>query len=176
MTLWSDMEGKESNFMVKEMLLHLNKRLHWWSRWLEDFQKLLENENISSDCVYNADKTGLYHQKLPNTLCVKKELKKETWWYKQMKDNIRLTLMVCMVASEKKLSLAVVGKSKAPKLFEGIIPPLPYTNKKNPWFDREITRWWINNVLLPYHDKHHGCVVPCHILLGNFSANKISDE
>ena len=46
--------------------------------WLEDFHKLLDNKNISSDCVYNADQTGIYHQKLSNTLDVEKEAKKET--------------------------------------------------------------------------------------------------
>ena len=46
--------------------------------WLEDFHKLLDDKNISSDCVYNADQTGLYRQNLPNTLYVKKGAKKET--------------------------------------------------------------------------------------------------
>ena len=44
--------------------------------WLEDFHKLLDDKNISYDCVYNSDQTGLYHQNLSNTLYVKKEAKK----------------------------------------------------------------------------------------------------
>ena len=46
--------------------------------WIEEFHKLLDDKNISSDCIYNADQNGLYHQKLPNTLHFKKEAKKET--------------------------------------------------------------------------------------------------
>ena len=38
------------------------------SPWLEDFHNLLDDKNISSDCVYNADQIGIYHQKLPNAL------------------------------------------------------------------------------------------------------------
>ena len=99
--------------------------------WLEDFHKLLDDKYISSDCVYNSDQTGLYHQNIPNTLYVKKEKKKETQGFKQMKDKIRLTPIVCMVDSGNKVPLAVVGKYKAPKCFEGITPPLPYTNQRN---------------------------------------------
>ena len=93
-----------------------------------------------------------------------------------MKDKTRMTLMVCTVASGKKVPLAVVGKSKAPKYFEGITPPLPYTNQRNAWFERDITRWRINNVLLPYHDEQHGRGVPCVLLPDNCSAHKLSDE
>ena len=144
--------------------------------WLEDFHKLLDDKNIISDCVYNADQTGLYHQNLPNTLYVKKEAKKETRGCKQMKDKTRMTLMVFTVASGKKVPLAVVGKSKAPKCFEVITPPLPYTNQRNAWFDKDITIWWIDNVLFPYHDEQHGLGVPCILLLDNCSAHKLSDE
>ena len=45
--------------------------------WLEDFNKILDDKNISSDCVYNSDQTGIYHQKPPNTLYVKIEVKKK---------------------------------------------------------------------------------------------------
>ena len=47
------------------------------------------------------------------------------------------------------------------------LPSLPYTNQRNAWFDRDITRWWINNLLLPYYDEQHGRGVPCVILLDN---------
>ena len=120
--------------------------------WLEDFHKLLGDKK-SFDCVYNADQTDIYHQKLPNTLYVKKEAKKETLGYKQMKDKTGLNQIVCTLDSGKKVPLAVVVKSKAPKIFEGINPPLPYTNQRNAWFDRYITRWCINNLLFTYQDE-----------------------
>ena len=70
----------------------------------------------------------------------------------------------------------VVGKSKSSKVFKGIIPPLPYKNKRNALFDRDITRLWINNILLPYHNEQHGREVPCALLVDNCSDHKISDE
>ena len=83
--------------------------------------------------------------------------------------------MVFTVNSGKKIPLAVVGKSKALKRFEVITPPLNYTNQRNAWFDRDITRWWINNVLFPYPDEHHSRGVPCVILSDNCSTHKLSD-
>ena len=130
-------------------------------QWLEGFHRLLDNKN--SDCVYNADQTCIYHQKLPATLYAEKEAKKETRACKLMKYKTRLTLMVFTVASGKKVPLAFVGKSKAPKCFEGITLPLPYTNQRNAWFDRDINRWWINNVT--YHIRMNSTVVGCHAFL-----------
>ena len=91
--------------------------------WIEEFHKILDDKNISYDCVYNSDQTGICHQKLPNTLYVKKQAKKESRGFKQMKENTRLNRMVCTVASGKKVPLAVVGKSTAQKCFKGITPP-----------------------------------------------------
>ena len=62
------------------------------------------------------------------------------------------------------------------KFFDGITLTLPYTNQRNAWFDRYITRWLINNVLFPYNDEQHVRGVPCIILFDNFSAQKLSDE
>ena len=93
-----------------------------------------------------------------------------------MKDKTRMTLMVCTVASGKKVPLAVVGKSKAQKCSNGITPPLTYTNQRNYWFDKDITLWRINNVLFPYHNEQNGRGVPCVLLPDNCSAHKLSDE
>ena len=45
--------------------------------WKEDFHKQLEEKGIKPECMYNADQTGLYYQKLPNTLYVDMEGKKD---------------------------------------------------------------------------------------------------
>ena len=52
--------------------------------------------------------------------------------------------------------------------------PIPYTNQKNAWFDRQITIWWIKMVLWPYHLKIHGDK-PCLLLLDNCSAHKVDE-
>lgn len=45
--------------------------------WIDDFHKLLSEKGIKPACCYNADQTGLYYQKLPNTLYIDVEEKKE---------------------------------------------------------------------------------------------------
>ena len=144
--------------------------------WLSNFHEFLSSKGITSECLYNADQSGLYYQKLPNTLYVSKEEKKKIRGTKQMKDKQRITLMICTSASGSKLPICVVGKSEMPKCFKDNHVPLPYTNQTNAWFDRNVTRWWIQNVLLRFHDKTHGRGTPCCILLDNCSAHKLTDQ
>lgn len=49
--------------------------------WKEDFHELLREKGIKAECLYNADQTGLYYQKLPNTLYIDIEEKKEVSIY-----------------------------------------------------------------------------------------------
>lgn len=84
----------------------------------EEFWPLIDQYNVSMNCIYNGDQTGLFYQKLPNTLYVDKNRKKEYSGAKQMKDKNRITLMVCTSASGAKCPLSIVGKAKKPKCFE----------------------------------------------------------
>ena len=145
--------------------------------WRITFHELLEKYSIPPSCVYNADQTGLYYQKLPNRVYVDKAAKKTYAGVKQMKDKTRVTLMVCTSADGTKLPLSLVGKSKKPECFRmlnGRDPPLPYTNQKNAWFNREVTIWWIRRVLWPHHLKNHGDK-DCVLLLDNCSAHKVDE-
>ena len=51
------------------------KEAVFMGQFLENFHKLLEEKNISSDCVYNADQTILFHQNLPNT-CMSRKMQR----------------------------------------------------------------------------------------------------
>ena len=93
-----------------------------------------------------------------------------------MKDKTRLTLMICTTANGDKIPIAVVGKSAQPRCFRDQDIALPYTNQSNAWFDKNITKWWLDHVLLPYHFTKHGRGVPCLLLLDNCSAHKLTDE
>ena len=75
--------------------------------WKEEFHKFLEDKKIKKGCLYNADQTGLYYQKLPNALYVRKDEKKKARGTKQMKDTTRVTLMVCTAANGDKIPLAM---------------------------------------------------------------------
>ena len=39
--------------------------------WIVEFHKILEDKGINKECVYNADNTGMFYHKLPNTLYIK---------------------------------------------------------------------------------------------------------
>ena len=41
-------------------------------KWRTEFFELLRKKGIHKECLYNADQTGLYYQKLPNRIYVDK--------------------------------------------------------------------------------------------------------
>jgi hypothetical protein len=141
----------------------------------EEFWPKLRSFDLSLDDVYNADQTGLYHQKLPSRVYVDKRAASTMKGVKQMKDKTRITLMVTTSASGARGPLCLVGTSKNPECFRelevGSLPPIAYTNQANAWFTQKITAWWINNVFWPWHVRRRGDV-KCILLLDNCSAHK----
>jgi hypothetical protein len=84
--------------------------------------------------------------------------------------------MVCNNAAGEKVTLAMVGKYKKANCFSLCKKiPIPYTNKKNTWFDKTVFKWWIREVFWPHHLKEKG-VVPCILLLDNFSARQMAES
>jgi hypothetical protein len=141
-----------------------------------EFWPMIERYNVPMSCIYNADQTGLFYQKLPNTIYVDKSRKKEYKGAKQMKDKTRCTLMVCTSAEGGKIPLAFIGKPKKPscfKLCENGKPPLPYANQPAAWFDKNVTWWWLHEVFIPHHTKYHGHA-HCILLLDNFSGHHVN--
>ena len=146
--------------------------------WREEFHFLVDKYDLDPSCVYNADQTGLYYQKLPNWMYVNAKKKKSYAGVKQMKDKTQIIVMVCTAASNYKCPLAVVGKSKRPQCFSlspNGIPPIAYTHQSNAWFDKGVTLWWLNNVFWPWHVENHGEVY-CLLLLDNCSAHCVLKE
>jgi DDE superfamily endonuclease/Tc5 transposase DNA-binding domain len=146
--------------------------------WKKDtFHPLIEKYNVPTNCIYNADQTGLFYQKLPNRIYVDKTQKKSYAGAKQMKDKTRITLMVCTAADGSKVPLSIVGKPAKPvcfRLCENDKPPLAYTSQANAWFDKDVTLWWINNVFIPHHFRKFG-VSHCILMLDNCPAHKIEE-
>ena len=140
--------------------------------WIVEFHKLLEYEGIDQECMYNAYHTGMFYQKLPKTLYINKKENKKIRGCKQMKDNKRVTLMVCSSTVGKKCLLLSVGKLKIPKCFSLTEPPFLYTHHKNAWFHQSLFKWWINRVFWPWHKKNQGDVTAV-LLVDNCGAHKI---
>jgi hypothetical protein len=93
--------------------------------------KIIEEEDLNSDQMYNCDETGLNYKMLPTkTLAAREE--KSAPGYKRSKE--RLTVMACSNASgEHKLKLTLIGKSKNPRAFKNVNVknlPVNYANQK----------------------------------------------
>ena len=97
----------------------------------DEFHQVIENHSVQPCCVYNADQTGLFYNKLPNRMYVKKTEECTHRGVKAMKDKARITLMVCTSASGAKVPLFVVDKSKNPMCFQKRKPPIEYTSQSN---------------------------------------------
>ena len=149
------------------------------NKWKEDeFHPLIEKHNVAPQCIYNADKTGLSYQKLPNCIYVEKARSKDFTGTKQMKDKNRITLIVGTAADGSKIPMLIVGKPKKITCFslcENEKPPLAYTDQKCAWFDADITMWCVVNVFWPQHTGKFGHS-HCTLVLDNCSAHKIDDS
>jgi hypothetical protein len=153
------------------------------AKFRKDLFNAMEKYGIDLSRVYNADQTGLFYQRLPNRIYCDKSKRNTIRGVKQMKDKARLfyflqyhyiselhlclffisihriTVMVCISATGKKVPLAIIGTSAKPvcfRLCENNEPPIKYTNQANAWFDKQITKWWLSNVLAPYLRRKHG--------------------
>ena len=152
------------------------ERVKVMNEFKRELTELMTEHDISLDRIYNADQTGLYYQKLPNTMYVNTAEKHTARGVKQMKDKTRLTLMVCTSATGEKVPLHMVGKSKKPACFRllaaGKKLPLFYTNQKRAWYDKHQTVTWLRDLFLPHVLKTHGDKKVI-LLLDNCSAHKV---
>jgi hypothetical protein len=76
----------------------------------------MDNYDVAVDCVYNADQTGLFYNKLPNQIYIDKE-EQDYCGIKQMKSKDRVTLMVASSAAGKKTSSLHGGKVQETQMF-----------------------------------------------------------
>jgi len=141
------------------------------TKFKDELHDLIDKDNVPPSCVYNADQTGLFFNKLPNRVYIKKTKDSSFRGVKAMKDKDRITLMVCTSASGEKVPMFIVGKSKTPKCFLNNKPPIEYTNQKAAWFNQSIMKIWILKTFWPHHVAKCGNV-PCILILDNFSGHK----
>jgi len=139
----------------------------------DEIKETIVRYGVAVGCVYNADQTGLFYNKLPNRMYADKVRRKTLKGAKQMKSKDRVTLMVAIGADGGKVPLYVVGRSKKPLCFSlcDNKPPIPYTNQANAWFDKKVFLDWVNKVFWPHHLKTKGDVHLI-LILDNFSGQK----
>lgn len=135
--------------------------------YIDEFAKIISDENLSSEQIYNADETALYWCCVPRkTLTIANErLPVDLKDAKQ-----RLTVLGCTnAAGTHKIKLAVIGKSLNPKCLKGAgnLPVHYYANKKAS-VTREIFFNWLNKHFVPAaraHCRQAGLENNCKILL-----------
>lgn len=109
-----------------------------------DFKIFVQEQNLSDFQIYNADETGIFWKTMPDTTQAGKS-DKNVSGHKQPKD--RLSVLCCANANgSHRNTLAVVGKSKKPRVLKDIMDKLPvhYYNSKKAWFDQRIFNEWFS--------------------------------
>ena len=90
-----------------------------------------------------------------------------------MKDNTRVTLMVCIADNGEK-SYCCFWEIEKSTLFFNKDVALTYTQKNNAWFNKIINKWCIEDFLIPYHFKYRDRGVPCYLILDNCTAHNLT--
>ena len=137
----------------------------------------ITKHNVTKDRIYNGDQTGLFFNKLPTRVFVKKENASSVRGCKSMRSKDRVTIMVCTAADGSKVPLCLVGKSQHPHCFR-LRPggcPIPYTHQKKAWFTIKVTVWWIKHVFWPHHLQKHGNVYAI-LILDNCTSHQGIDQ
>lgn len=143
--------------------------------------KLIEDEGISGDQLYNCDESGLNFKMLPScTLASRAE--DSAPGYKKKKE--RVTILACSnVTGNNKLKLCLIGKSQKPRAFKNFKDysslPVWYKGQKSAWMNSAIFKDWFKEQFVPsveaYADKNN---LPrkAILLLDNAPSHPSADE
>ncbi|KAI6654504.1 Tigger transposable element-derived protein 4-like [Oopsacas minuta] len=110
--------------------------------WISTQLKLIREEFEDKD-VFNADETGLFWKMTPDrTLSFRGDLCKGG---KRSKE--RLTVLVAASAVGESFPLLVIGKSKRPHCFRGVLNlPVEYDANRTAWMTSEILEKWLRKL------------------------------
>lgn len=140
-------EGWLSNWKKRLGVRHLTVTGESFSaseKYPEEFEKMVEEEELSPAAVYNADETDLSFKMLPSKIL-------DAHGCKQPKG--RITLMACCNADgTHKLPLLLIGKSQRPPCFQHVqmrTLPVDYHAQKNAWMNSEIFSRWFHDTFVP---------------------------
>ncbi|XP_072254361.1 tigger transposable element-derived protein 2-like [Pyxicephalus adspersus] len=147
------------------------------SEYVDEFAKLVSDEHLSPEQVYNADETALLWRCTPKKTTEDAESPSE---FKASKD--RVTVMCCSnAAGTHRCKLLVIGKSLHPWAFKGMTQfPVHYRANKKGCITTDITLDWFQKCFVPEARAHCNSVgldPKCKILLilDNCSAHPKAD-
>ena len=112
--------------------------------------KLIEDQQLTLNQVFNADETGLYWHLLPEkTLAGSYE--KTAKNFKKPKDRVSI-LATANASGNFRLPLLLIGKSKNPRALKNInlsALPVNYKHQKKAWMDSAIFKSWFFDHFIP---------------------------
>ena len=119
--------------------------------YVEFIAKLMKDENLKLDQLYNADEAGLIYRK---SLAKTKALPDETLPPGRKLPKERITLLACANATGgDRLKLLTIGKSRNPRCFARINRQTlgcHYMHSKKAWMTADIFRDWFYNIFVPH--------------------------
>ncbi|KFD67448.1 hypothetical protein M514_20484 [Trichuris suis] len=135
--------------------------------FVEEFARIIADEKLSPEQVYNADETSLFWRYCPRrTVTTSDEI--APTGVKDTKE--RIGVLACgNAASTHKCKLAAVGKNLHPRCFKSLHSlPIHYYANKKAWFTRDIFSQWFQKHFVPAaraHCREVGLQNGCKILL-----------
>ncbi|MFS1564416.1 MAG: hypothetical protein ACL7AX_13685 [Candidatus Arsenophonus phytopathogenicus] len=120
------------------------------SSFTDHFAKIIQEECLQPEQVYNIDETGVNFKKLPKKTFVSAS-EKSAPGFKLNKE--RITVALCTNATgTHRLPLFCVGKSKNPRAFKHLNKaalPVCYKAQKSAWMDSYLFKEWFVNEFVP---------------------------
>ncbi|XP_035208013.1 jerky protein homolog [Stegodyphus dumicola] len=117
-------------------------------KYKDEFEKIVADNDLTPEQIYNADETGLLWRCLPtSTLAGGGE--KAAKGFKKNKD--RLTVLLCANASgNHRVTPFVIGKSAKPRAFKNVTHlPVQYDAQSNAWITAALFKDWFFHHLVP---------------------------
>jgi len=103
--------------------------------------------------IFNMDETGLFFRALPNRSYVLNDVDSRQFrrGSKSLTAKDRVTLVLCVNSTGTcKIAPLMIGSSKEPRCFRDGRCPIPYTNQAKAWLDKNVYRYWWQNIFLPH--------------------------
>lgn len=135
--------------------------------FISEFEKIVSEESLTPEQIYNMDETGLFWCNLPRNTFVGEE---EAEPSAVKDDKRRVTVLVCSnAAGTHKCKILVVGKSAHPRSLKGVkVFPVIYKSNRRAWITQELCTEWFQKHFLQ-EVREHFCKVglskECKILL-----------
>ncbi|KFD67152.1 hypothetical protein M514_20588 [Trichuris suis] len=121
--------------------------------FVDEFTKLVSDEQLSPEQVYNADETALFWKSTPRRTLTTADAESPAG-HKASKE--RVTVLCCSnAAGTHWCTLLVIGKHLHSRAFRGMVHlPVIYRASRNGWMITEITSEWFERHFVPEARAH----------------------